>query len=111
MYVDDLADACMTILSTDPVTLKSVSKPTGSILNAGIGKDMTILELAHLVANVVGYNGEIKVDLSRPDGAPQKLLNSDRIRRLGWIPKISIKDGLKMTYDWYKSHGPASLDT
>lgn len=104
MYVDDLADACIIVLGMDDDTLRSVAKETRWVLNAGPGQDMTILELATQVAGVVGYGGEITTDPARPDGATRKLLDSRRIRRLGWSPRVTIRDGLERTYRWYRAN-------
>ena len=67
------------------------------VLNVGTGVDITIKDLSKLVANLVGYEGEIEWDTSMPDGTPKKQLNISRIRELGWSPKISLKEGLKIT--------------
>ncbi len=103
MYVDDMADACVFVLELDDDMLRSVAEQTRWVLNAGLGQDMTILDLAGQVAGVVGYEGEITTDASRPDGAAQKLLDSSRIRRLGWSPQVTMRDGLERTYRWYRA--------
>ena len=94
LHVDDLAQACLFVLENY----------SGDIpLNVGTGVDVSIKELAELTRDIVGYEGEIKWDTSRPDGTPQKLLDVSRIEKLGWRHKIQLSDGLKNTYEWYKS--------
>jgi len=92
LYVDDLADACIFLM-------QNYDSP--EIINVGTGKDISILELAHLVADVVGYSGEIVRDESKPDGTPRKLLDVSRITALGWKPKVSLREGIERTYAWY----------
>jgi GDP-L-fucose synthase len=72
-------------------------------INIGMGKDISIRELAELIKSVVGFNGEIDWDSSKPDGTPRKLLDVSKIAALGWQPKIPLEEGIKATYDWYKS--------
>jgi GDP-L-fucose synthase len=94
LHVDDLAQACLFVLENY----------SGDIpLNVGTGVDVSIKELAELTRDIVGYGGEIKWDASRPDGTPRKLLDVSRIEKLGWKHKIQLSDGLKNTYEWYKS--------
>jgi len=71
------------------------------IINIGVGKDISIKELALLIKEIVGYNGEIRFDTSKPDGMPQKLLDVSRINSLGWKPKVSLEEGIRKTYEWY----------
>ncbi|GER46959.1 GDP-L-fucose synthase 1 [Striga asiatica] len=92
LHVDDLADAVVFLLENYS-GLEHV--------NVGSGKEVTIKELAELVKEVVGYNGEIVWDSSKPDGTPRKLMDSSKLAGLGWEPKISLKDGLEGTYKWY----------
>lgn len=89
LYADDAADACIFVM-------KHYSEV--GFLNIGTGADLTIREFAELVANVVGYNGKIVYDTSRPDGTPQKLLDVSKIKKLGWMPKIQLRDGLTRAY-------------
>jgi GDP-L-fucose synthase len=70
-------------------------------INVGTGKDLSILELANLISEIVGYQGEILWDASKPDGTPQKLLDTSRISSLGWTPKIRLEEGIRATYEWY----------
>ncbi|WP_407194085.1 GDP-L-fucose synthase family protein [Bradyrhizobium sp. STM 3566] len=95
LYVDDMADACVHLM-------KSYSG--AELINVGTGMDITIAEFAHLVADVIGYIGEIHFDTSRPDGTPRKLLDVSRLTNLGWCAATSLHDGLKRTYAAYLSH-------
>lgn len=93
LHVDDLADACVHLMQNH----------NGSdIVNVGFGTDVSIAELASLVAEIVGYEGSIDYDTSRPDGTPRKLLDVSRINALGWSASIELKDGIRQTYDWYR---------
>jgi GDP-L-fucose synthase len=92
LYVDDLADACVFLME---------HYRDGEIINVGVGKDLQILELAHVVAEVIAYPGRIVMDPSYPDGTPQKLLDIDKIAGLGWQAKTPLKEGLQKTYDWF----------
>ncbi|PIN21880.1 GDP-L-fucose synthetase [Handroanthus impetiginosus] len=92
LHVDDLADAVV-FLMENYSGLEHV--------NVGSGKEVSIKELAELVKEVVGYEGEIVWDSTKPDGTPRKLMDSSKLEGLGWTPKISLKDGLKDTYQWY----------
>jgi GDP-L-fucose synthase len=73
------------------------------IINVGTGEDLTIKELTELISIIIGYNGEIKWDDSKPNGTPKKVLNVDKIKSLGWSPKIGIRQGIYETYEWYKN--------
>ena len=72
-----------------------------SHVNVGSGKDVHIAELAEIVQKVVGYEGRVNWDASMPDGTPRKLLDISRLTRLGWKPRISLREGIRSTYDWY----------
>ena len=97
LYADDLAAACLTILGAD---LSGTPLP----VNIGPGEDVSIRDLAATVARVVGYQGRIEWDRSKPDGAPRKLLDSARMRGLGWRASTGLETGIRMTYDWYREH-------
>lgn len=92
LHVDDLADACVFLMN---------SYDNGAIVNIGTGEDITITELASLIQRVVGYQGSIVYDLSKPDGTPRKLLDVSKLHGLGWSHKISLETGLRSTYKWY----------
>jgi GDP-L-fucose synthase len=100
LYVDDLADACIHLMKT---------YSSGELVNIGTGEDITIAEFAHVVARVVGYQGEISFDPSRPDGTPRKLLDVERLARLGWRARTSLEEGIKLAYRAFLSeHNNAS---
>ncbi|MEJ2055061.1 MAG: GDP-L-fucose synthase [Calditrichaceae bacterium] len=92
LHVDDLADACYFLMQT---------YSGNDFLNIGTGKDITIKDLALLIADVVGYKGELQFDTSKPDGTPRKLLDVSRLHKAGWKEKYSLREGLTMTYNWY----------
>lgn len=94
IHADDVAGACVFLLRRDVSSLKLP-------VNIGVGSDLSIKELAVKIASVVGYEGAIAWDSSRPDGAPRKLLDGSRMRAFGWEAKVSLADGLASTYDWY----------
>ncbi len=104
LHVDDLAKACLHLANIDRDLYNKHTKPIQGHVNVGSGKDITIKELALEIAKVVEYNGQIKFDLSKPDGSPRKLLDSSLINSLGWHSSIKLKDGLMSTYyDYLKS--------
>jgi GDP-L-fucose synthase len=73
-------------------------------VNVGSGEDLTILELAQMVCDAVGFDGAIVCDTSKPDGTPRKLMSADRLRGLGWQPRIDLSNGIASTYRWFKEH-------
>ena len=93
LYVDDLAEAAFKCM---------VDYDSEDIINVGTGKDITIKDLAETIADVVGFKGEIVWDTSKPNGTPRKVLNVDKIKSLGWKPKLSLREGIQKTYDLYK---------
>jgi len=95
LHVDDLARALVYLMNNYD------ARTIGEFVNIGTGKDLTIKELAELIKEIVGFAGEIHWDTSKPDGTPQKLLNLNRIRELGWEAEISLKEGIANTYQWY----------
>lgn len=98
LYVDDMAGASVHIMNLDKAIYDAHTQPMLSHINVGIGEDITIKELAETIAEVTGYTGNIEFDPTKPDGTPRKLMDSTRLRSLGWEPKISLKDGLKAAY-------------
>lgn len=102
LYVDDLADACIHVMNLSKDNFLSIiSNPMCSHINVGTGKDVTIRELSQIMAEVIGYSGEIIFDESKPDGTPRKLLDISRLSSLGWKYSTELKDGLKITYEWF----------
>ena len=105
LHVDDLADACIFCLEKwDPYKSNSPKDMNDNLLyflNVGTGIDISIKDLAILISQIIDFKGEIKWDLSKPDGTPKKLLNVSKINKLGWKSKINFKDGLKETIDSY----------
>jgi GDP-L-fucose synthase len=97
LYVDDLADACVFLME------KHDYRDIGEFINIGTGKDIKIKDLAELVKAVVGFDGEIKRDTSKPDGTPKKLLDVSRMKALGWEPKTGLEEGIKATYEHYRT--------
>ncbi|MBA7557713.1 GDP-L-fucose synthase [subsurface metagenome] len=95
LHVDDLAAACLSLMQA-PDSLR-----IGEIVNVGAGKDITISDLAKLIRSIVGFEGQINFNASRPDGTPRKLLDISQILKLGWKPKVALKEGITATYRWY----------
>ncbi len=105
LYADDLADACCYLIGLDDATYKKLLNTfEAPLVNVGWGKDITIYNLAMMIKDVVGFNGNISFDKSKPDGMPQKRLDISRIQSLGWTPGISLKDGITRTYEWCLSN-------
>lgn len=95
LYVDDLAEACIFLME------KYSYEDIGEFINIGAEKDIQIRDLAQLIKDTVGYDGAMRHDLSKPDGMPRKLLDSSRIKLLGWEPITSLREGIKKTFKWY----------
>lgn len=104
LHVDDMAAASIHVMEMDDAAYQQLVPQTLSHINVGTGTDCTIAQLAELMAEVVGYQGKIVFDASKPDGTPRKLLDVSRLKSLGWEPQISLPDGLKSTYEWFLSH-------
>ena len=94
-YVDDLADACLFAMD---------HYENAELINVGSGEDVSIKDLAKMVAGVVGYNGNIEWDTSRPNGTPKRPLDYSKISSLGWKPKTTLREGLQKTYEWFCEH-------
>jgi GDP-L-fucose synthase len=101
LHVDDMAAASVFVMDLEKGIYDSHSNPMESHINVGFGKDVTIAELAHEVANAVGYQGKISFDSTKPDGAPRKWMDSSKLNRLGWSVKMGLKEGLANTYGGY----------
>ena len=91
LYVDDLSYACVYLMN---------HYDESDFINIGTGKDSSIREFAEIVTEVIGFEGNFRFDTSKPDGTPQKLLDVSRLKNLGWSPRISLKDGIRQTYEW-----------
>ena len=95
LHVDDMADACLFLL-------QRYDSP--EIVNVGCGEDISIRELAELICDIVGFAGELTFDTTKPDGTPRKLLDVSKLNALGWRPKISLREGIASTYEWFLAH-------
>lgn len=104
LHVDDMASACLHVMNIDADTYRANTQPMLSHINVGTGTDVTIRELAELLAEIVGYKGKITFDSSKPDGTARKLMNVDRLAGLGWRSQIGLKEGLQSAYGWYVEH-------
>lgn len=93
LYIDDVVDACLFIMRNNKIS---------GIINIGSGEDISIKELAQLIKDIVGFKGKIVFDESRYDGVLQKLLDNSKMRGLGWKAKVSLKEGIRRTYNWYR---------
>jgi len=101
LYVDDMAQASLFVLELDEQTYKANTQPMLSHINVGTGKDTTIREMAETMKQVVGYEGKLTFDTTKPDGAPRKLIDITRLKRMGWEYSVDLKEGLKKTYAWH----------
>jgi GDP-L-fucose synthase len=95
LHVDDLADAVMHLM---------IGYDNEQIINVGWGEDVTIRELAELIAEISGFQGRVVFDSTKPDGTPRKLLDTSRLTALGWKPKIPLRAGIEQTYEWFQQH-------
>jgi GDP-L-fucose synthase len=101
LHVDDMAEASVFVMNLDQQTYGENTQPMLSHINVGTGIDCTIAELAHTLAKVVGFEGRVVFDTTKPDGAPRKLMDVTRLKSMGWQAQISLEAGLKSTYDWF----------
>jgi GDP-L-fucose synthase len=101
LHVDEMAQASIFVMNLDSAVYQRETQPMMSHINVGTGIDCTIKELTETVAKVVGYQGEIHWDTTKPDGTPRKLMDVSRLERLGWKAKITLEDGLRSTYVWF----------
>ncbi|AXJ97455.1 MULTISPECIES: GDP-L-fucose synthase [unclassified Sphingomonas] len=92
MFVDDCADACIFLMKNYSANMH---------INVGSGEDITIYDVARLVCNVVGFTGEIERDITKPDGTPRKLMSAEKLRAMGWAPKVDLSTGVAATYEWF----------
>jgi len=103
LYVDDLASACVHIMDLPREVYAAHTEVMSSHINIGSGEDQSIAELAQLVSDVVGYRGKIEYDTSKPDGTPRKLLDISRVRQLGWMPRVPLREGIAKAYEDFRS--------
>ncbi|MCQ8180644.1 GDP-L-fucose synthase [Methylomonas sp. SURF-1] len=104
LHVDDMAAACIHVMGLSDAEYKACTEPMLSHLNVGTGTDVTIRELAETIGRVVGFQGEISWNTSKPDGTPRKLMDVSKLKSLGWEPKIGLEEGLSNTYQWFLAH-------
>ena len=101
LHVDDMAAACLHVMTLEKSTWQQAVTPMCSHINVGYGSDISIKELALLIAKIVGYQGQIVFDDSKPDGTPRKLLDSSLLTNFGWQAQILLEQGTKSTYEWF----------
>ena len=101
LYVDEMAEASIFVMNLDNATYQRETESMLSHINVGTGIDCTIEELTETVAKVIGYQGRIQWDATKPDGTPRKLMDVSRLERLGWKAKTSLEEGLTMSYEWF----------
>ena len=107
LYSEDMADACMTLMNLDDARFRAQATQYPPLINVGCGTDITIRELAELVAGTVGFTGRLKFDPSKPDGTPRKLLDVRRLSSLGWKPQTGLEAGIRAAYDDFRNRQPA----
>ena len=108
LYIDDMAAASVHVMNLDKATYEQHTQPMLSHINVGYGDDVSILEAAQLIAQTVGYQGQIKTDPSKPDGTPRKLMDSTRLIALGWQAKVNLQRGLALAYQDFLTHHAAT---
>ena len=101
LHVDDMAAASLFVLNLPKYDYDAGTSPMVSHINVGSGQDVSILELAQMVAKITGYSGRIVTDATKPDGAPRKLMDVTRLKSMGWQAKIALEDGVSETYSWF----------
>lgn len=99
LYVDDMAEACLVVMHQESKHYNELVEPMSSHINVGSGSDLTIKELANKIASCIGFSGTIRFDHTKPDGAPRKIMNSNKLKSMGWSPKLSLEDGLVLAYE------------
>mgnify|MGYP001295221433 FL=1 len=104
LFVDDMAEASLFVLGIDKEIYDENTLPMISHINVGSGKDITIKELAEIMKEIVGFEGKISFDNTKPDGSPRKLIDVSRLSKMGWKNSTSLREGLELTYNWYKNN-------
>ena len=104
MYVDDMADGALFVADLPRARYAEVTEPMLSHINVGTGTEVSIAELATMIAGVTGFRGEIRFDPTRPDGTPRKLMDTSKLRRLGWEARVPLREGLDRAYAWFLAH-------
>jgi nucleoside-diphosphate-sugar epimerase len=104
LHVDDMAEASLFVFDLDHAAYQAKTQPMLSHINVGFGEDVTIAELANLIAEVTGFAGRIAFDASKPDGTMRKLMDSSRLNAMGWRPRMALGEGIAETYRWYLAH-------
>ncbi len=104
LHVEDMARGCFHVMQLDKTSYYDSVLPEYQYFNIGTGVDITIKQLAELIVDVVGFKGRLSFDASRPDGTPRKLLDIGRIGKTGWKAEITLEDGIRSTYEWYKEN-------
>ena len=106
LHVDDMAEASLFVFDLDKETYEANTEPMLSHINVGFGEDVTISELAHLVADTTGFTGRVSFDTSKPDGTMRKLMDSGRLTAMGWKPSVALLEGVEETYAWFLTNVP-----
>ena len=104
LHVNDMAEASLFVFDLDKETYEANTEPMLSHINVGFGEDVTISELAHLVADTTGFTGRISFDTSKPDGTMRKLMDSGRLTAMGWKPSVALAKGVEETYAWFRAN-------
>lgn len=104
LHVDDMAKGALFVMGLDAETYRANTQPMLSHVNLGTGEDISIADLARLIAEVIGFQGRIVFDTSKPDGAPRKLMDVGRLTLMGWRAEIALQEGITETYRWFTKH-------
>ncbi len=111
LHVEDMAEASLFVFNLDKDTYEATTQPMLSHINVGFGEDVTIAQLAGIIAEVTGFQGRIAFDASKPDGTMRKLMDSSRLNSMGWKAHIALVDGVQKTYEWFIEHAAIVPET
>jgi GDP-L-fucose synthase len=115
LYSEDAADACVFLMQLDDAKLDSLARSSGAqypyLFNVGCGEDLTIRDVAGIIAQIIGFQGKLSFDTSKPDGTPRKLLDVSRLAALGWAPRVTLRDGLRLAYRDFLQKTAASAES